>query len=447
MYAPILLLTPLLLTPLLAFSNAHAQDAPDSPADTRGPRDAAAWEFGGHAKLQYTHTDYRRDDVNATLADDPANGQDLDLRLKAERRRGPWDLAAHYEILATHGDHLAARRQLAGLGLGGLGGASALAPNVTGLPNDRRRLFDLTDDLSDQERTAAVQRFDRLAVGYSSAAQVLRFGRQAVSWGNGLAFQALDMVNPFSPLAIDKDYKTGDDMLYAQWVLGAENQDLQAILLPRREPVTHDLKAAESSAAAKFHGRYAGGDVDLLVARHFDENLLGAGWVQNLGGAVWRLDAAYTGLQSGGGAASLVTNIDYSWTFAGKNMYGYAEYFRSGVGETDRSRYAAPDPALSARLARGELFTLGRDYAALGVQIEASPRVNVFQNLVWNLHDSSSIYQLRGVFDWRQSVQLMAGAHLPQGERGTEFGGVSTPLPGAFAGAGRSVYLRAAYFF
>lgn len=430
---------------LLNVGGAHAQ-GPQKSRDTPvaapdASPDSAGWTFGGHVKLQFGYINYRRDDLHAAIGDDPARDQELDARLKAERRSGPWDFAAHYEVLGLHGDSLATHRRLAALGLTG-SGASA-----TGLPDDRRRLFKLTDELSDQERRAAVQRFDRLAVGHSSERQVLRFGRQAVSWGNGLVFQTLDVVNPFSPLAIDKDYKTGDDMLYGQWVVGEQNNEVQAILLPRRAPATRDLEAAESSAAAKYHGRYAFGDIDVLLARHFDENLLGAGVVKSLGGAVWRLDAAYTDLKDSGGAASLVTNIDYSWMFAGKNMYGYAEYFRSGVGATDRSGYANPEPSLSARIARGELFTLARDYAALGLQIEASPLVNIFQNLVWNLNDASSVYQVRGVYDWRQDVQLMAGANLPRGERGSEFGGISTALPGVFAGAGRSVYIRAAYYF
>jgi hypothetical protein len=403
------------------------------------PALADDWKFGGHVKYQYTHTDYRADDIRAVFGDDPARDHDLDLRLKAEDRRGPWDFAVHYELLALNGDTLATRRNIAAAGFPFTG-------TVSGLPDDRRRLFDLTHAITDRGRRAVVHRLDRLSIGHGGARQTLRFGRQAVSWGNGLVFQPLDFVNPFSPIAIDKDYKTGDDMLYGQWLVG-EKDDLQAILLPRRDPATHRVEGSQSTYAVKFRVRLAGVDVDLLAARHFSENLAGAGVVKSIGGAVWRLDASFTDLDNGGSATSLVTNLDYSWMWGGKNVYGYIEYFRNGVGETDRANYAVPSAELSARIARGELFTLARDYAALGLQAELTPLFNLYTNLIANLNDGSKYLQLRGVYDWQQDVQLMAGLNLPSGDRGTEYGGVPVAGVSAFASTGRSVYLRGAAYF
>jgi hypothetical protein len=403
------------------------------------PAPADDWKFGGHVKYQYTHTDYRADDIYAVFGDDPARDHGLDLRLKAENRRGPWDFAAHYELLALNGDTLAARRNVVAAGIPFTG-------VVSGLPDDRRRLFDLTHAITERDRRAVVHRLDRLSLGHSGARQTLRFGRQAVSWGNGLVFQPLDFVNPFSPVAIDKDYKTGDDMLYGQWLVG-EKDDLQAILLPRRDPVTHHVESDQSTYAVKFRARLAGVDVDLLAARHFSENLAGVGIVKSIGGAVWRLDASYIDLDNAGSTTSLVTNLDYSWMWGGKNVYGYIEYFRNGVGETDRAHYAAPAAELSARIARGELFTLARDYAGLGLQVELMPLFNLYTNLIANLNDGSKFLQLSGVYDWRQDVQMRAGVNLPSGDRGTEYGGVPVAGSSVFVSTGRAVYLRGAVYF
>jgi len=397
------------------------------------------WHFGGHVKYQYTHTDYRSDDIYAVFGGDPAQDHGLDLRLKAENRSGPWDFVAHYELLAVYGDTLDARRSLAAAGFPFTGAAS-------GLPDDRRRLFDLTHEITDRDRRAVVHRLDRLSVGHGGTRQTLRFGRQAVSWGNGLVFQPLDFVNPFSPIAIDKDYKTGDDMLYGQWQVG-DGGDVQAIVLPRRDPATHRVEGSQSSYAVKFHTRFADVDLDLLAARHFSENLAGVGVVKSVGGAIWRMDVSYTDLEPGGSATSLVTNLDYSWTWGGRNVYGYLEYFRSGVGETDRANYAAPGAELSARLSRGELFTLARDYVALGLQVELTPLFNLHTSLIANLNDGSKYRQLRGVYDWQQDVQFMAGLNLPAGERGTEYGGVPVAGSPFYVSAGRAVYLRGAFYF
>jgi hypothetical protein len=396
-------------------------------------------ELGGHFKYQYGVTDYRATDIGALVGDDPARDHSLDARLKAEWRGRGFDFAAHYELLALAGDSVATRRALAGMGL--VAGGSA-----TGLPDDRQRLLDLSDDFVHEERAVAVHRLDRLALGYTAGSASLRFGRQAVSWGNGLAFQVLDFVNPFSPLAIDKDYKTGEDLLYGQWQWTGLG-DAQLMWLPRRDRVTRELDHEQASQAVKLHARAAGFDLDVLAARHYDQSLLGFGIVRSVGGAVWRFDALYTDLAARRAVWSLLTNLDYSWVLAGKNMYGFAEYFRNGFGAARESDYLAAEAELTARLARGELYTLARDYAALGLQVELSPLVNVFANLLQNLDDGSRYVQLRGVYDWRQDTQLMAGVNLPGGERGSEFGGVPTGLAGTYLAPGRSVYLRAAYYF
>ena len=400
---------------------------------------AGGWEYGGHLKYQYTFTDYRNTDVAAVFGEDPASDHSFDGRLKAEWRGRGFDFAAHYEVLALTGDSLKTRRALAAAGL-------LTSGSVSGLPDDRHRLFDLTDDFVDDSRTIAVQRLDRLSMGYTRGNATLRFGRQAVSWGNGLAFQVLDFVNPFSPIAIDKDYKTGEDMLYGQWQWAGLG-DAQLMLLPRRDTLTRDLDHEQASNALKLHTRAGNFDVDVLAARHYDQTLLGFGVVRSVGGAVWRFDASHTDVPGRDDVWSLVTNLDYSWVLFGKNMYGFAEYYRNGFGSARISGYLAADPELAARLARGEVYTVGRDYAVLGVQVELSPLVNAFASLIQNLNDASRILQLRGVYDWRQDTQFMAGLNLPDGERGSEYGGLPTGLPGTWVSPGRSIYVRAAYFF
>lgn len=398
---------------------------------------ASSWETGGHAKYQLTHTDYRSRDIGALFGDDPALDHSLDLRLKADGRTGAWDAALHYELLAIAGDSVSLRRRVELLGL-------AVVSDATGLPDDRRRLFDLTDTISEGSRRAAVHRLDRLAIGHGTPERVWRFGRQAISWGNGLVFHPFDFVNPFSPIAIDKDYKTGDDMIYAQWVL--ERGDAQAIMVPRRDPATGSVRADESSVAGKLRTRAGPYEVDVLAARHYDDGLAGVGLVRSVGGAVWRTDATVADTTEDM-VYSLVTNLDYSWIWFGRNTYGYVEYYRNGFGESDPSQYVQPDPALVARIERGELFTLGRDYLAIGVQVELTPLFNLYNNLVWNLNDGSGLWQIRGLYDWQQDLQLQAGLNVPFGERGDEFGGVPVPGTGAFLSPGRSLYLRVAYYF
>jgi len=398
------------------------------------PLEAVA-EFGGHLKYQPRISDYRSNDLAAAYGEDPALDQTIDLRLTAEGRSGGWEGAIHYELLALGGDSVAAWRQLA---------ASSLPSAASGLPNDSRRLLDLTDQIESGSRVNAVQRIDRLSLGYSTPAWVARVGRQAVSWGNGLTFQALDFINPFPPLAINKDYKSGDDMLYLQRLFES-GDDLQLIALPRRDPLSGNIEADESTLGVKYHLMESEGD--LLLAYHYGEPQLGFGLARELGEAVWRFDTNLSRGSDGEWLANLVTNIDYSWVWFEHNLYGYIEYFHSGAGEGSESGYLQPNSELLLRLARGELYGLGRDYLATGLDIELTPLLHLRPTLLTNLNDSSGVAQLSFSYDWTQSLQLLGGANLPWGERGSEYGGVPVATTPCYQTPGRSLYLQLGWFF
>jgi len=80
------------------------------------------------------------------------------------------------------------------------------------------------------------------------------------------------------------------------------------------------------------------------------------------------------------------------------------------------------------------------------VQVELSPLVNAFANLIQNLNDASRYLQLRGTYDWRQDTQFMAGSTCRLAKPAASMAVFrprcrGRPLPG------RSIYLRAAYYF
>ena len=122
-------------------------------------------------------------------------------------------------------------------------------------------------------------------------------------------------------------------------------------------------------------------------------------------------------------------------------------YFLSQRALTAMTDGKITDPELVARLLRGELFTNARDYMTFGLQVELAPLVNVFGNMIFNLNDGSRTMQLRGLWDARENLQLMAGVNLPSGERGTEYGGIPVVPGGPTVAPGRSLFLRAAYYF
>jgi hypothetical protein len=397
---------------------------------------ADPWQFSGHIKYQLSRTDYDNNDLFRKPGDSPAIDHEIDLRLKAERRWRKWDTQIHYQLLAVAGDTIEARRTLAAALPGFI--------NRPLLPGDDQRWFDLTKVTRDGQSSMAVHRFDRLSIGYSAEQWVFRIGRQTISWGNGLLFQPLDVFNPFSPTAVDKEFKTGDDMLYTQRLFD-NGSDLQMVLIPRRDPLTGNIDSKQGSLALKYHGSAKDIEFDILLARHFDQPLLGLGFSGDIAGAVWRFDINVTELNNGDTANIAIFNLERSWTIKKRNTRGFIELYRNDLGARHK-RYNTLDPELVARIQRGEVFTLARDYLVLGMQVEWKPRLNSFTHWIHNLNDDSNLLQIYLNFDWQQNLLLQGGVTLTHGDRGSEYGGIIVG-PNSVVGTGDTAFLRLSFYF
>ena len=218
--------------------------------------DEVKTEFGGHTKLRLVGQSFPDDSLFKDLVGNECAGRHGGLATEPVKlKSGHWTFDSAYQLVGLQGDTLR------------LGG---------GLPNDDRRLFNLTDVLTEGGDSALLHRLDRLWVGYASEKTVVRFGRQALSWGNGLAYAPMDLVNPFNPTAIDTEYKTGDDMLYLQYLQDNGN-DVQAAYVARRNPVTGDVESDQATAAVKYHGFAGLAEFDLLVADSYGDTTVGIG--------------------------------------------------------------------------------------------------------------------------------------------------------------------------
>ncbi len=395
------------------------------------------WVFGGHSKYQYTYTAIPENSVINELSGSSLQDHDIEFRLKISNRRGPWDFSAHAQLIAANADSLYAFRGL----------PDFIYPG-TDVINDKRRWFNLTHEISNKDKNAVLARLDRVSIAYSSDKAVIRFGRQAISWGNSLLFTPMDILNPFDPAAVDKEYKTGDDMLYGQYLFDNGN-DLQAVTVVRRNPVSGEVEGDQSSLALKYHGFWAGREYDLLAAQHYGEALLAVGLSGDLGGAVLRGDLVWNDTDSGA-IYSAVAGLDYSWVGGGRNWMGTVEYFYNGFGQADSDYSAAglaANPELLERLARGELFNIGRHYLGASVTLEATPLLNLTPNIFVNLIDPSAYAQLVASYSWKQDIQLLAALSFPIGPGGSEYGGIEAEQPGSYVSSGPSLFVQLAWYF
>lgn len=403
---------------------ARAGDGSSDSADASGGLlDRFELDWGGHLKFYGSMAGAGKDSALGWAWDGPLHDGLVELRLKGQLAYEDWlSFEAHHETIHAGGDSRAAWRRLGGLG--GAGGLYGSAP-----VDDDRRLLDLTSVPRDTEHDYLQQRLDRLNVTLTPGAgplRLLRLGRQAVTWGNGLLFNPMDLLAPFAPTDTVRDYKLGDDMAYAMLDAGGLG-DLELTAAPRRDPERDGVRLSQSSFGAKLRRCWQDMEWDFMAARHYEDEVLGLGVTGYAGGLAWRTSAVWTFLDQPSrgrdGFLALTVNVDGSWVWFGKNFYGFVEFYLNTLGDDDYQG-ALADEARVERLERGELFTLGRAYLAGSLNLELHPLLNAWLTSIVNLEDGSALFQPRLILSMSDNVELTLGAALPFGPAGTEFGGV-----------------------
>jgi len=392
-------------------------------------------DFGGHIKGRLLGQSFPDNSAFKQLVGSTALDIESDLRLNFEASKGRWTFNSAYQLFAGYGD----RVNLAGLLPGNPGNR---------LPNDDRRFFNLTHTIDDDGKFVALHRLDRLWLGYANDKAVVRLGRQALSWGNGLVFSPMDIVNPFDPTQVDTEFKAGDDMLYGQYLM-VNGDDVQFSYVVRRDIVSGDPKFDESTVAAKYHGIVGNSEFDLLVASNYGDATLAVGGNRSIGGAIWRADLVVTDAASGG-KVQLVTNLSYSWVWGGKNVSGVAEYYFDEFGQKDGhydTESLAQNPELLQRLARGQSFTLGRHYIAGGLTIEMTPLWILAPTLFTNLEDGSTLLQIVTRNNLSEDMEFIGALNIPIGPDGSEYGGIGLDMPGVYLSTDASLFAQLAWYF
>jgi len=380
-------------------------------------------EVGGHTKLRAVGQTYPGDSIYHDLFGSSSLNTQADFRLNLEHRRGGWTFDANYQLAAISGETI----------------------NV---PDDSRRWINLTSLIDQGSESALLHRLDRLWVGYASDKTVVRFGRQALSWGNGIFYAPMDLVNPFDPAAVDTEYKAGDDMLYVQY-LQDSGADVQGAYVVRRDFVSGDVDIDAATIAMKYHGFAGDAEYNLLVARHYDDDVLGLGIGRAIGGANWGGDLVVTDTRIDT-YVQLSTNLTYSWVWADKNFSGAIEYHFNGFGQHSgeyNPLSIAANQDLFRRLARGESFTLGRHYLAGSVMIELTPLWNISPTLLANISDPSGLLQLVSNYSLSDNTTLLGSLNIPLGSNGSEFGGIETGIPARYLSSDAGIFLQFAWYF
>ena len=370
-------------------------------------------ELGGDVKTFYLAT-FPYDHL---LMRDPATWLDPDaeaqargqgiagVRLKAAiSGAGPLKLEVHHALTTrapSRGDSPVAGGSTANAGVG------RAAPQAV----------DLAWKGTDSAGLVVSGRVDRLVLSMRLPRVDLAVGRQPVTFGRSLIFTPLDLVGPFGPTVIDQEYKPGVDAVRADLYAGTSGQ---------------------LSLVVAYAGDW---DPAGLVLAGYGSHTIGV-WDLGAFGGLVREDAV-VGLSASGSAGTVGLRAEGTVTLP---PHGAAEdgpflravagvdFFPGGTGTTAISTelYVQTVGAGESRaylshwrgerVARGELWSVGRYYAATALSHQISPIVTISGSLIANLADPSALFAPSLSWSVSDEAAVSAGFHMGLGKRPRDVG-------------------------
>jgi hypothetical protein len=344
---------------------------------------------------------------------------------------------------AVHYEHLATVHPL------GAGSAEFLGTSSSG---ERPGALDLDWTILDDEDVQWRHEIDRLYVRAKRRWGDLTLGRQAIGWGVGLLWSPHDLFVAFSPVEIDREFRTGIDAGRLLVPLGVFTE-LEVVY------AAFGREFDEHAAAVRWRTTLAetGVDVGLMGGKFFDDAVAGALATGEVHGAGIHAEATFTHDFGGGreriGAQEFVRAVvgaDYRFPH---EVYGLVEYYLNGFGKTDAADYvslvAAPrkvhgqtELVTSPRLTRGEIFNLGRHYLGFVADWEVHPLLHLLGQGQWNLLDPSAQVGPAFTLSLSDEAELDGGAFFGLGE--TPDG---TTIRSEFGLAPDAYYLTAKIYF
>jgi hypothetical protein len=385
-------------------------------------------ELNGELKFQQIFAQTSANSLLSSMsAQDYALSQST-LRIKTYHQTGHWEFDLQYLIDAEYSDEF------------------PLTNGTSNPPSATRQWFDLETNLSQSNTHYIDHKLDRASIHYLSDQWVFKLGRQAITWGNGILFHPMDLFNPFSPAAKDTSYKPGIDMAYAQ-VLFDSGADLQMLWRPGKNQQDKP-DSTLGSTAAKYLFYIDRLQIDLMLAQDYQQNTYGVGVASPIGEAVIKLDIVSTESDNKRQNLSWDINLQHSWQWDDKPLSGYIEYFHNGFSDGSITALDQLTTEQISRLQRGQSFTLGENYIALGIQLQWAPLVIISPSLIHQLDDNSQLILANIDYNLSDTSRLLFGLTIARGKDGTEYGGLYiTSNSPVIAQPANQLYMRYEWYF
>lgn len=328
------------------------------------------------------------------LQPSPSGQGAADARLNLAVYSGPFSFLAHHAVTTT------------------VGAASSSDTFSTGVGLSAPELVDLTWRFADDGATAAVQgRTDRLMLRAALPGVDVTLGRQPVSFGTGLFFAPMDLVNPFFPTTIDTEYKPGVDAARVDGYIGMSRLTAVAAYAGQGGELEglEDLNLATNAQVTVGIT-----DINLFYGAIRADHVFGVGTASSVGPVGIHGDATLTLPDSDDEDpfARVVLGADGR---PGEKIFLSGELYLQTLGTDDPTAYL--DQLAGDRYARGELWTVGRYYAAISMAYELMPLVNLSGAVIANVADPSAFISPGISWSISDNADAVAGAYVGVGER------------------------------
>jgi len=259
---------------------------------------------------------------------------------------------------------------------------------------------------------------DRAYVGLRLPRTSVTVGRQAVGWGRGVLFGAVDLFSPFSPLEADREWRRGVDAVRAD-VKVADRISFDAV-------GAFGDSIDRSIVAGRLRG-YAGKvDAELVAGRRARDLFYGVTSSAAVGAAeihgefaVFRAPEA---LPAGGLGADArlalkaVAGGSYRLPL-GNGVLVYAEYHYSGFGAKRAGEIVGllANPSFRERYLRGDTQILGRHALALLASHEFSPELALTGQWLHSPIDGSGVVAPSTTLTFSDRLSMLATVYVPYG--------------------------------
>ncbi|MHC4253373.1 MAG: hypothetical protein ACYS9X_30005, partial [Planctomycetota bacterium] len=291
--------------------------------------------------------------------------------------------------------------------------SSAAGGVVTGLPLDAPgpfRLAQLDDGIIEEGTYTYRHELDRAFVALRNDRAEVTVGRQAIGWGRGALYGAVDVFSPFAPLEVDREWRRGVDAVRVD-VRSSGHGSLDIVLAGEE---TWD----DSALLGRLSGRTDSGawDGDLVFGKR-GEDLMYAGAISasTPGGAAVYGELAFfdtpEDFDNGGlfgSDAAVAKAVVGAWRRynLGEGLTLRAEYHFSGFGLDDISTLPFQSPDYFARIVRGDMQILGKRAVAFQASYQLSDVWTSGLAVVGNPDDGSGVVTPSLAWDFSDNVSV-----------------------------------------